>query len=146
MASSMSPPPQHLPPTGGAASSQDEPTLGELVAGMTADMSLLMRKELELAKAELRVEAKDAGKAAGTLGAAAVTGYFFLLFISLAVAWGLTEIVPEGVAFLIVAIVYGIAAAVLASSGKKKLAEVKGPQQTVETLKEDAEWAKARMS
>ena len=128
------------------SASTPEPTLGELVAGMTADVGTLVRKELELAKAEVREEAKTTGKAAGMLGAAGLAAHFALLFVSLALAWGLTEIMPEGFAFLLVGILYAVAAAVLASQGKKRMQAVRPPENTIETVKEDVQWARARMS
>jgi len=123
-----------------------EPSLGELVAGMTADFGTLVRKELELAKAEVREEAKSSGKAAGMFGAAAVAGHMALLFLSLALAWGLTEIMPEGFAFLLVGLLYAVVAYVAATQGKQRMREVRPPEQTIETVKEDVAWAKARMS
>ena len=123
-----------------------EPTLGELVAGMTADFGTLVRKELELAKAEVRQEAKASGKAAGMFGAAGVAGWMTLLFLSLALAWGLTEIMPEGFAFLLVGLVYGAITAVAVMQAKQRMREVHPPEQTIETVKEDVAWAKARMS
>ena len=128
------------------SASTPEPSLGELVAGMTADFGTLVRTELELAKAEVREEAKSSGKAAGMLGAAGLAAHFALLFVSLALAWGLTEIMPEGFAFLLVGILYAVAAAVLASQGKKRMQAVRPPENTIETVKEDVQWAKARMS
>ena len=128
------------------SASAPEPTLGELVSGMTADVGTLVRKEMELAKAELREEAKTTGKAAGMLGAAGVAAHFALLFLSFALAWGLTEILPEGFAFLLVGVLYAIAAAVLATKGKERMQAVRPPEQTIETLKEDVAWARARKS
>ena len=130
----------------GVRASTPEPSLGELVAGMTSDVGTLVRKELELAKAELREEAKTTGKAAGMLGAAGVTGHLALLFLSFAAAWGLSEIVPEGVAFLVVGVVYAVVAAVLAAKGRERMHAVRPPEQTIETVKEDVAWARARMS
>jgi hypothetical protein len=123
-----------------------EPTLGELVAGMTADFGTLVRKELELAEAEVREEAKTSGKAAGMLGAAGLAAHFALLFVSFALAWGLAEIMPEGFAFLLVGILYAVAAFVLAKQGKERMQAVRAPQNTIDTVKEDVAWAKARMS
>lgn len=123
-----------------------DPTLGELVSGMTADVGLLVRKELELAKAEVREEAKTSGKAAGMLGVAGLAAHFALLFVSLALAWGLAEILPTGFAFLLVGIAYAAVAAVFAMKGKERLREVRAPEQTIETIKEDVAWAKARKS
>jgi F0F1-type ATP synthase assembly protein I len=126
---------------------QSERSLGELFADMTGEVSTLMRKEVELAKVELKEEVGRAGKAGGTLGAGAVAGYFALLFASLALGWLLDQVMNTALAFFIVAVLYGIAAAILISQGRQKLKQVDPvPRQTVETLKEDVEWAKAQKS
>ena len=66
--------------------------------------------------------------------------------MAFAVAWGLAEVVDAGWAFLIVGIVVGAIAAALALTGKKRLETVSPmPDQTVETLKEDAQWARAQV-
>ena len=120
-----------------------EPSLGELIASTTSDLSALLRSEVELAKVELKEEAKTAGQAGAMMGAAAVLGHMALLLLLFAVAWGLSEIVPEGVAFLIVAVLVGIAAFVAFTMGKKRLENFSPvPEQTVETLQEDVHWAK----
>lgn len=133
-------------PGSASLSTGAEPTLGELVSGMTADVGLLVRKELELAKAEVREEAKTSGKAAGMFGVAGLAGHFALLFVSLALAWGLAEIMPTGLAFLLVGIAYAVVAAVFAMKGRERLREVRAPEQTIETIKEDVAWARARKS
>ena len=71
----------------GAPHSADEvrnSSLGELMRQVTADLSTLMRQEVELAKAELRQEGKKAGKAAGLFGGAGFGGYMVALFLSIA--------------------------------------------------------------
>ena len=126
---------------------QPEKSLGELVGDMTSEISSLMRKEVELAKVELKEEVGKAGKAGGMLGAGAVAGYFALLFASLALAWLLDQAMPIALAFFLVAVLYGIAAAVLITRGRQQIKQVDPvPRQTVETLKEDVEWAKAQKS
>jgi hypothetical protein len=118
-------------------------SLGDLVSELTGDLSKLMRQELELAKAEIRQEATKAGKATGMLAAAGFAGYLTTVLLSLALVFALGAIVPLGWAALIVAVLWGIAGAVLYSSGRAKLRTVNPkPERTVETLKEDAEWAK----
>jgi uncharacterized membrane protein YqjE len=120
-----------------------EQSLGQLLSEAARDLSELMRKEVELAKVELREEATKASKAGAKLGAAAVIGHLALLMASFAAAWGLAEVMPAGWAFLIVAAVYAIVAAVLYVNGRKQLRKVSPmPRQTVETLKEDASWAR----
>jgi hypothetical protein len=123
---------------------EEGPSLGDLFGDLSRDFTTLMRQEVELAKTELREEAAKAGKAGGMFGGAAVAGYMCLLLLSFAAAWGLSEVIPEGFAFLIVAAVYGIAAAVLFMKGRSQMREVRPvPDETVETLKEDVQWAKA---
>ncbi|GGM86860.1 hypothetical protein GCM10011609_24280 [Lentzea pudingi] len=118
-------------------------SLGDLVSELTSDLSKLMRQELELAKAELRQEATKAGKATGMLAAAGFAGYMTTVLISLALVFALGAVMPLGWAALIVAALWGIAGGILYSTGRAKLRTVNPkPERTVETLKEDAEWAK----
>jgi len=123
---------------------RDEATsLGELVAEVTRDLSTLMRQELELAKAEMKEEAAKVGKASGMLGGAGLAGWMVLLFASLALAWALGNVMDLGWAGLIVAVIWAVVGAVLYSVGRRKLREVDlKPRRTVQTLKEDAQWAK----
>jgi uncharacterized membrane protein YqjE len=124
---------------------QADKSLGQLVGDMTSELSSLMRKEVELAKVELKEEVGRAGKAGGMLGAGAVTAYFALLFGSLALAWLLDQAMPVALAFFIVGALYGVAAAVLIGRGRQQMKQVDPvPRQTVETLKEDVEWAKTQ--
>ncbi len=126
---------------------QSSASLGELFSRMSGDLGNLVRKEIELAKVETKAEVSRAGKAGGKLGAAAVTGYLAVLFASFALVHLLDEIMHLALAFLLVAVVYAIAAAILGKSGQTQLKSVNPlPEQTVETLKEDVEWAKTRNS
>ena len=126
---------------------QAEKSLGDLVAEMTGEVSELMRKEVQLAKVELKEEVGRAGKAGGMLGAGGVAGYFALLFVSLALAWLLDQAMPIALAFFLVGALYGIAAAVLITRGREQMKHVDPvPRQTVETLKEDAAWVRAQKS
>jgi len=122
-------------------------SLGGLFSRMTEDLGTLVRKEVELAKVETKEEIAKATKAGGKLGAAALTGYFSLLFLSFGVAFLLAEIMPTWLGFTIVAVAYGIAAYVLMNRGREQLKTVNPvPEETVQTLKEDAQWAKNRNS
>lgn len=122
---------------------RDQGSLGELVSEATSDLQRLFRQELNLAKAELREEGVKAGKAAGMLAGAAVAGLLFLVLASFALVYALANVMDAGWAALIVAALWAIAAAVLALLGRNKMRQVSPkPEQTVETLKEDAQWAK----
>ena len=114
----------------------DNASLGELLGDVTRDLSTLMRQEVELAKAELKQSATKAGKGSGMLAGAGVAGHFVLLFLSLGLMFALGALMPLGWAALIVAVVWGIIAAVLASIGRKELKQIKGLPQTGETLSE----------
>ena len=114
----------------------DNASLGELLGEVTRDLSTLMRQEVELAKAEAKQSATKAGKGAGMLGGAGVAGHFVLIFLSLALMFALGALMPLGWAAVIVAVIWGIIAAVLASIGRKNLKQIKGLPQTGETLSE----------
>lgn len=125
----------------------EDRSLGSLFSTLSSDMSKLMRQELNLAKVELREEAKQAGKGVGMLGGAAFAGWMTAIFLSTTLMWLLDKWMDLTLAALIVTLLWGIAAAVLALSGKKQLQQVNmKPEQTVESLKEDAEWVKAQKS
>ena len=128
---------------GGGAEEHDDtslPSVGALLANITEDLSTLMRQEVALAKAELTVSAKSAGKGAGMLSGAAVAGHLVLVFLSLALMFALADLMGDlehklGLSALIVAVLWGFVAAVLAAKGKKEMQEVRGLPTTAETVK-----------
>jgi uncharacterized membrane protein YqjE len=122
-------------------------SIGQIVGDITADTSRLIRQEMDLAKAEMKQEVAKLGKGAGMFGAAGLAGWFTLFFVSFAVVYLLDNWMPVELAALIVAVVWGIAAAVLALKGRKeiKAADPALPT-TQQTLKEDAQWAKTLKS
>lgn len=123
-----------------------EPSLGELFGRLTSDLGELVRSELELARVEMKEEATKAGKAAGMLGAGGLVAYLGLALVATAAAWGLAEVMDAGWAFLVVGLVVGAIGAVLVLMGRERLREVRPmPEETVETLKEDAQWARAQL-
>jgi uncharacterized membrane protein YqjE len=124
-----------------------EQSLGELLGRVSRDFSELVSTQVELAKVEIREEIAAAGRGAGILTGGAFCAYLAVILLSFAAAWGLSEIVPEGVAFLIVGAVYAVAAAVLLPKGKDRLSQVRPvPEKTAETVKEDVQWAREQMS
>ena len=129
--------------TDGPGTKASDASLGELVATATRDLSSLMRQEVELAKVEIKRDVMAAGKGAGMFGGAGIAALFGLLFVSISAAYGIEWLgVPLGCSFFAVGALYLLAAAVLAVTGKKSLAGVKAPEKTIETLKDDAAWAK----
>jgi uncharacterized membrane protein YqjE len=118
-------------------------SLAVLFSQLTTDVSGLVRDEMELAKVELKEDIRDVGRAGGMLGGAALAGYMAIVLVSFAAAWGLAELMPVGVAFLIVGALWGIAGYLLYLRGRDEFqkSDLK-PQQTITTLKEDVQWAK----
>lgn len=112
----------------------DSPSLGERLGDVTRDLSLLMRQEVALAKAEVSQSASNAGKGIGMLVGAALAGYFVLLFLSVALWVAIGSQIGYGWSALIVAVIWAIIAAVLVSVGKKELNRVRGVPTTTETL------------
>ncbi len=111
-------------------------SLGELLSEVSRDLSTLMRQELELAKAELRTSAKNAGKGAGMYGGAAYGTLMAVFFLSVALWWALGFLVGLGWSAVIVAVIWGVIALILFLIGRKEMKKVDGAPQTVETLKE----------
>lgn len=124
-----------------------EPDAGlpELISRLTSQSSDLFRKELQLAKTELREEIRKAGKAGGMFGGAAVTGILALLLLSFAAAWALGDLdfLNPALGFLIVGVVYAIVAAVLGMQGKSAAEDIDPSlPETTDSIKEDVQWAK----
>jgi len=126
-----------------SARGADGASVGELVGELGRDLSLLVHQEMTLARMEVKEEASKAGKGAGMLGGAGYAGHMLLLFGSLAGVFGLAHVIDIAWAALVVTGVWAIIAAVLALTGRQRLRTVRPkPQQTLETLKEDAQWAR----
>jgi hypothetical protein len=125
-----------------------ERPLGEVAKELMSDVSLLVRQEIDLAKAEMAEKGRTAAPGLGMLGGAGVVGLcaagaltaFLVLLFSL--------FLPEWAAALIIGAVLAGVAFVLVRQGKERVAEAGKPvpEQTVETVKEDVEWAKTRAS
>jgi hypothetical protein len=121
----------------------DDASLGSLVATAVADTQKLLRQEVALAKAELREEAGRAGKAAGMYGGAGFAGSMVLMLLSAAAVIGLGHLIGVGWAALVIALIWAVAGAAMFMTGRSRMRTVSPkPEQTIETLKEDAEWAR----
>ncbi|MBQ0981195.1 MULTISPECIES: phage holin family protein [Micromonospora] len=96
-------------------------SVGELLGDVTRDMSTLVRKEVELAKAELREEVSQAGKAGGMFGGAGLAGFLAVLFVSYALWWGLSNTMDQGWAALIVAVLWAAVAGGLFINARTQL-------------------------
>ena len=124
-----------------------ERPVGELLKQLSQETTTLVKQELDLAKAEMTEKGKQAGVGAGFIGGGALVGLgAFGAFTAFLIALLQTAVNHTWLAALIVTAVYGAIAAVLALRGKDKIQEATppAPEQTVETLKEDVEWARTR--
>jgi uncharacterized membrane protein YqjE len=118
---------------------------GELVKQLTSQVSTLVRRELDLAKTELTEKGKVAGRGAGMFGAAGVAGLLALGALTACVILLLAKAMDAWVAALIVTVIYAAVAAALAIAGRDRVKEATPPaEQTVETVKEDVQWAKSQ--
>lgn len=122
-------------------------SLGDIVGDITTDMSTLVKQEMDLAKSELRQEVSKVGKGAGLFGGAGAAGLLALFFMSLAITYLLDNWMPVELAALIVAVLWGVVAALMAARGRRQIKEA-NPQLpiTQQTLKEDVQWAKTQKS
>jgi hypothetical protein len=116
-------------------SAESRPSAGELLSDVAEDLSMLMHQEVELAKAELRLSAIRAGKGAGLLAGAGISGHMVLLFASVAAWWGIGDATGHGWSALIVAAIWLIVAAVLGLMGRREISAVPGVPQTAQTVK-----------
>src|SRR5215213_5867125 len=117
-----------------------ERPIGEVAKDLSSDLSLLVRQEIELAKAEMTAKGRTAAPGLGMFGlcaAGALTAFMVLVF---------SIFLPEWAAALIVGAALAVLAFVLARQGKERVAEAGTPipEQTIETVKEDVEWTKTR--
>jgi|tagenome__1003787_1003787.scaffolds.fasta_scaffold20087900_2 hypothetical protein len=124
---------------------EDDRSLGELLRALTGELQHLFRAELQLAKIETKQELDQAKDVAKHGAVAAGAGVLAVLLLSFAAAWGLAEVMPAGVAFLIVGAVYAVVAIIagLAARDRARRVDLK-PTETIETLEEDAQWLKTR--
>jgi hypothetical protein len=122
-------------PTSAPTEPDARPSIGGLLGEVSKDLSDLVRQEIELAKAEAKQSATRAGKGAGLLGGAGMAGHFVLLFLSLALWWGLGNHTGRGWSGLIVAALWAVVAGALALVGKKQLSSIRGLDRTTDSVK-----------
>jgi membrane protein implicated in regulation of membrane protease activity len=112
----------------------DEPSVGSLVQSAMADVSTLIRGEVELAKAEISTSAKKAGISVGLFAAAGVLLAFAGIYFFITVAELLDLWMPRWVAFLVVTVFLVLIAVVAALIGRRMLKKIEKPERTLETL------------
>jgi hypothetical protein len=133
--------------SGGTHNGMREQPIGELFKQLTEDLSTLVRQEIRLAQAEVSQKGKAAGIGIGMFGAAGIAGLLALGALTACLIAALATGMEVWLAALIVTAVYAVAAGLLALSGRSRVAEAAPPvpEQTIETVKEDAQWAKTRL-
>lgn len=126
---------------------KDERSLGDLFSELANETSMLVRQEVALAQVEVTQKATRVGKNVGYLAVGGAIGYAALLAVLAAIVIGLGNFIPLWLSALLVGAVVGIIAYFLVSSALTALKNTDlKPKQTVETLKEDAQWLKKQMS
>lgn len=127
--------------------SKEDRSLGELFGELTRDISALARQEIQLAKVEMTDKATEVGKNVGFLAVGGAIAYAGFLAILAAIVIILAAVMPWWLSALVVGLVVAGVGAFLIQRGRQNLTNIDPmPRQTVETLKEDREWAKEQMS
>src|SRR5215217_4651600 len=130
----------------GAGSETRERPTSELLKQLSDQTTRLVRQEIELAKLELSEKGKRAGVGAGMFGGAGVFGLYAVGALTATIILALATFLPGWLAALIVTVVYGAIAGVLALRGKSQVKEAAPlvPEQAVDTTKEDVRWVKSK--
>jgi hypothetical protein len=125
-----------------------EQSIGDLLKQLSEQTATLVRQELDLAKAEMQQKGKRAGVGIGLIGVGGVVALAAVGALTATLILILAEWMDAWLAALIVTVVYAAGAALLALQGKEKVAEATPavPEQTIETVKEDVQWAKTQMT
>jgi hypothetical protein len=127
---------------------RDERSLGDLFSDLSRETTTLVRQEVQLAKAELTQSATEAARGIGMLVAGGAVAYAGLLFLLLAIVFGLIEAGWDAwLSALVVGLVVVAVGAVLVLRARESLKPANlAPRRTVETLKEDQEWVKEQIT
>lgn len=126
---------------------KDDRSIGDLFTQLAAETGTLVRQEVSLAQAELTAKASKVGKNIGFLAIGGAVGYAAMLAILAGIVLGLSRVMPAWAAALLVGAIVGVAAFALISSAVAALRETGlKPEETVESIKEDAQWLKKQMS
>lgn len=120
----------------------EEASTGELVSGLMEQGRRLIREEVRLAKAEIRRETKHVGRDAGMVGGGGVLAHTGFLVLAGGIVALLALVLPVWAAALITAVAFLAIGGFMAKGGINKLKRIHGPRETVQTLKEDQQWAK----
>ena len=127
---------------------RDERSLGDLFSDLSRETTTLVRQEVQLAKAELTQSATEAARGIGMLVAGGAVAYAGLLFLLLAIVYGLIDAGWDAwLSALVVGLAVVVIGAILVLRARESLKPANlAPRRTVETLKEDQEWAKEQIT
>ena len=127
---------------------RDERSLGDLFSDLSRETTTLVRQEVQLAKAELTQSATEAARGIGMLVAGGAVAYAGLFFLLLAIVFGLIEAGWNAwLSALVVGVVVVAIGAILVLRARESLKPANlAPRRTIETLKEDQEWAKEQIT
>ena len=125
---------------------EPEASLGDLVGRLSNEAGNLIQTHIELAKAEVKEEIKNAAAGAGMIAGGGVAAHLALIILSIAAGWGLAEVMSIWLAFLVVGVIWVVVAAVLFVVGRARLRRVEPPKQTLAEIQEDKEWLKQQAS
>lgn len=130
-----------------ATLNQGAENVGSTIGGIIQDLQEIVRGEVQLAKTELKEDASQMGKAAGMIGAGVFFGLVGFIFLMLAATYLLAQWMDMWIAAGIVAVALLVVAAILAMTGKNRMADANmAPDKTIESVKEDKEWASRQIS
>jgi uncharacterized membrane protein len=131
---------------GDVVSVNDEPSLGDLFSSLTEDMSTLIRQEVDLARTETMEKVSSATRSVVSMVAGGMIAYAGLIGVMIAVIVGLSSFMPLWLSALIVGVVVIVIGAIMIMSGRSSLQKMTVvPEQTVESMKENTEWAKEQV-
>jgi hypothetical protein len=120
---------------------KEQASIGELFSDLAAQTGKLIRQEAALAKSELTDKASAAGKDIAFVAVGALVGYTAMLAVTAAVIIMLGYVIPIWASALLVGVVLGIAAYFIVTSGLSHFRSANwAPQETIDSIKEDAEW------
>lgn len=126
---------------------KDERSLGDLFSELASETGTLVRQEVALAQAELTKKAADVGKNVGYLVVGGAVAYAAALALIAALIIGLSYFIPAWASALVVGVIVGVVAYMMISSALAALKRTDlAPRETVETLKEDAQWLKNQVN
>lgn len=121
----------------------EEKSIGELVSKLTQQVKTLFRQEMDLFAAEMKEKVKQVAKDAIALTVGGAMLYFGFLVLLAAMVLGLATVMPAWGAALIIAALFLLVGFALVQKGRKDLKQMEmKPEQTTESIKETAQWAK----